>query len=286
MPPPPPPPRAPGPQWIKGDSLGSGSFGTVYKALDPVKLQIFAVKEIALEGNAKSRERLAVELSICQSLRHPNIVSFLGHDYTEHSLFIYLEFVPGGSMSSLLSEFGALEGNVLRKATQGMLQGLDFLHTRSPPVVHRDLKGANLLVSVDMSVKLADFGCSKWSSDTKSFTTLGSVPWMAPEVIMQSEGYGRKADIWSFGCTVIEMASAEKPWGNGTFDNLMFALNHIANSSETPPIPDGVDSSCCELIAACTQRSQHARPCTSDLLQQAFLAPRPEMTPALRTCTC
>lgn len=69
------------------------------------------------------------------------------------------------------------------------------IHPRSPPVVHRDLKGANLLVGVDMSVKLADFGCSKWSDDTKSFTTLGSIPWMAPEVIKQIEGHGRKADL-------------------------------------------------------------------------------------------
>lgn len=236
------------------------------------------MKEMPLEDSSsygdKSRERLDLELSLCQSLRHPNIVSYLGHEYTDQHLHIFLEFMAGGSVASLLKEFGALQGEALRKATSDTLCGLDFLHTLSPPVVHRDLKGANLLVDLDMTVKVADFGCSKWSNDTKSFTTLGSVPWMAPEVISQSEGHGRKADIWSFGCTVIEMATAEKPWGDGAFGNMVFALNHIANSDSTPQLPPHctASSECRGLVEWCTRRSARCRPTTAQLLQHEFLA--------------
>jgi len=259
--------------WVKGSRLGSGSFGTVYKAFDRTSLKLCAIKEVPIESSSvKHRDRLDVELRLCQSLSHPNIVQCLGHSYNkDQSLYIYLEYVPGGSMACLLSEFGALQEAALGKASLDMLKGLDYLHTLSPPVVHRDLKGANLLVGLDLTVKLADFGCSKWSDDTKSFTTLGSVPWMAPEVITMVDGHGRKADIWSFGCTIIEMATAEKPWGNGAFDNLIFAFNRIANSSETPPLPGQLPSEWCDLIASCVQRSQASRPTTTELLQRQLM---------------
>jgi len=269
------PVRGQGLSWTRGKAVGSGSFGTVFKAFNPSTLQIFAVKEALLDEShdSKYRERLNLELEICRTLRHPHIVSYLGHDYTDQHLYIYLEYVAGGSVASILSEFGPLTGPPLRKATLGMLEGLDYLHTRSPPVVHRDIKGANVLVDLEFCVKLADFGCSKCSNDTKSFTTLGSVPWMAPEVISQEGGHGRKADIWSFGCTVIEMASAEKPWGNGAFNNMMFALHHIATSPEIPPIPDTVSTSCDDLIRSCLRRSQHERPNTGELLMHEFFGP-------------
>jgi serine/threonine protein kinase len=246
-------------------------------------LQIFAVKESILDDchDSKYRDRLNSELEICKALRHPHIVSYLGHDYTDQHLYIYLEYVAGGSVASILSEFGPLFGPPLRKATLGMLEGLDYLHTRSPPVVHRDIKGANVLVDLEFCVKLADFGCSKCSNDTKSFTTLGSVPWMAPEVISQEGGHGRKADIWSFGCTVIEMASAEKPWGNGAFNNVMFALHHIATSSEIPPVPENLPGSCDDLIRSCVRRSQDERPNTRDLLEHEFFGPVVCKTPSL-----
>jgi len=260
--------------WVRGKPLGAGHFGTVYKAFDPETLQIFAVKEAPLEDGdrtPKQRERLDLELSICKSLRHKNIVHYLGHDYTEGHLYIYLEYVPGGSLSSLLSEFGPLTGAPLRKAALGMLEGLHYLHTNSPPVIHRDLKGANVLVDLDMCVKLADFGCSKRSAETRTFTTLGSIPWMAPEVITQ-EGYGRKADIWSFGCTLIEMTTAEKPWGNGAFENIVFALNHIASSDETPKPPEGAPIDCRDMIRECTRRDQNHRPSTTALFKSPWFA--------------
>merc|ERR1712137_1117989 len=113
------------------------------------------------------------------------------------------EYVAGGSMASMLREFGALPTNLLRDATSGLVEGLNYLHSQNPPVIHRDIKGANILVDLDFCVKLSDFGCSKRNNVTKSFTTTGSIPWMAPEVIQQQDGFGRKADIWSLGCSMM-----------------------------------------------------------------------------------
>lgn len=244
----------------------------MFKALDSESLQFFAVKEAVLEeADAKQIEQLSSELDILKMLRHPHIVSYLGHQYTETHLYVFLEYAAGGSLASVLSEFGPLAGSTLKRSTCGILEGLHFLHTRSPPVLHRDIKGANVLVDLSFTLKLADFGCSKRCLDTtKTFTTIGSVPWMAPEVISQKDGYGRKADIWSLGCTVIEMATAEKPWGNGAFDNMMYALNHISSSRETPPIPRDVSGCCQDFIYWCTRRSQDVRPGTEELLEHSF----------------
>jgi len=266
-------------KWKKGSKIGSGSYGSVYKALDKETGRIFAVKKAQFEEgdseDRKLRDRITDELSICKDLRHPNIVSYLGHEYTDCSLYIYLEYVAGGSMSSVLNEFGPLDHALLASSTQQLLDGLQYLHTRSVPVSHRDIKGANILVDLSFCVKLADFGCSKRSSNTKSFTTVGSIPWMAPEVISQQDGYGRKADVWSLGCTVIEMATAEKPWGKNTFDNIMFAMRHIGLSNNTPPVPETVSGACQDFIEKCTRRQPDDRPWTEELLQHPFVSGRP-----------
>lgn len=262
--------------WIPGAPIGSGSYGCVFKALDKQTGRIFAVKKVAdsgCEDDKRYRERLQDELNICKDLRHPNIVACLGFECTEQVLHIYLEYVPGGSMASMLNEFGPLEEPLLRQSASGLLKGLDYLHTQNPPIVHRDVKGANILVDLNFSIKLADFGCSKRSDVTKSFTTIGSIPWMAPEVIQQQDGYGRKADVWSVGCTLIEMATAEKPWGKDAFENVMFALKHIAMSQATPAIPESINQSGRDLISLCLRRRPDERPSASDLISHMFFSP-------------
>jgi len=260
-----------GPDWICGKQLGRGSYGSVCRAMDPDTGRIFAVKTSTVDADNKACKALEEELRICQDLRHPNIVSYLGHLRVDSTLHIYLELCAGGSMASLLSEFGALQEEMLRSATSDLLQGLTYLHEHKPCVVHRDIKGANLLVGLDFHVKLADFGCSKCSMVSHSFTTVGSVPWMAPEVIQQQAGYGRKADIWSVGCTVIEMATAEKPWGDGAFDNMVAAMMRIGLTDALPPIPESAPAACRDLVAACVQRQPESRPQAAELLDHDFL---------------
>jgi len=146
--------------WVRGSSIGQGAHACVFKALERSTGRIFAVKQSPWGGEAdeKFRERLEEELRICKDLRHPNIVACLGFECSRDSFYIYLEYVPGGSMSTLLKEFGPLEGRLLKQCSEGVLEGLNYLHTRDPPVVHRDIKGANILVDLSFNVKLSDFG--------------------------------------------------------------------------------------------------------------------------------
>jgi len=232
------------------------------------------VKEARVKDgeDKKHFDTLQRELEICQKLRHRHIVSYLGHEYQGKSrcLFIYLEYVAGGSLRRMLNEFGPLDGQLLRKACKGILKGLNYLHTHEPPIVHRDLKGSNVLVDLNFCVKLADFGCSKCDVSTQSFTTRGSMQWMAPEVL-QGGGYGRKADVWSFGCVIIEMATAADPWGEDAFDNPLQAIYAIGASDRTPPVPESLSDIGRDLLANCLQRDANDRWSASKLLLHEYV---------------
>jgi len=258
--------------WTRGELIGRGSLGSVWKVFNRKTGQLMAAKEVMLDhknDSEKFRAALQNEIDLCTNLQHPNIVTYLGNDFVNGKLYIYLEYMPGGSIAQVLAQFGPLDEPVVARYMGNMLQGLNFLHTLDPPVLHRDIKGANILVGLDRMVKLADFGCSKRSNGTMVQTLRGSVPWMAPEVMREAE-YGRKADIWSIGCVVIEMITAAAPWGR--FDNFLAAMVRIAMSDETPPVPANVSNLCHSVIDICTRRTPEERPSASQLLRHDFVA--------------
>lgn len=257
----------------RGDSIGHGSFGSVFKAMHHETGMVIAVKEVYIDVQRQPDEKLKVqlenEIDLMSSLRHPHIVSYYGcHWSDENHLQMYLEYMAGGSLSQVLSNFGPLEESLMARYTQQLLSGLEYLHTQNPYILHRDIKGANVLVGVDSLVKLADFGCSKRAKETTAVTIEGPIPWMAPEVLTHSR-FGRAGDIWSFGCLVIEMATADSPWGH--FDNLMAAILKIGMSGELPPIPDTVSLKCKNFIRRCTQLDPGKRLSASELLSEDFM---------------
>lgn len=252
-------------RWRQGEEIGSGSYGHVYMAQCKGTGHIFAVKVSKVSGDKKVCKSLKQELDICKNLRHRHIVACLGHEIASGRLYIYLEYIPGGSLRHMVNQFGPLESDLLVKAVRGMVKGLSYLHKRNPPVVHRDLKGANVLIDLNFCVKLADFGCSKCDDMSNSFSKVGSIHWVAPEVLNDA-GHGRKADIWSLGCVIIEIATAADPWGAGAFDNMMQAMYVIAASERTPPIPDVLSESARSLVRECLQRQPEERSSASQLL--------------------
>ncbi len=144
------------------------------------------------------------------------------------------EYVPGGSLKSLIAKFGKLTDVVVRNYTRQILLGLEYLHRNG--YAHRDIKGANCLVGNDGVIKLADFGSSRhWRTDVTAgggdgdgAEIKGTVGWMAPEVLKHEERRlisWKKADVWSLGCTSIEMATGKAPWSQ--FDHPMTVLYHI-----------------------------------------------------------
>mmetsp|Transcript_21506 Transcript_21506/g.46749 ORF Transcript_21506/g.46749 Transcript_21506/m.46749 type:complete len:655 (+) Transcript_21506:526-2490(+) len=262
-------------KWVRGDCIGRGASGTVYKALNQDTGQLIAVKEVHMDLQRKQdvrfREALQTELKLLSELRHPNIVAYYGCDLLGSVLCMYLEFMAGGSVARVLDQFGPFEESLIADYGRQLLNGLEYLHTQSPYVVHRDIKGANVLLGGDCTVKLADFGCSKREEETRSLTIGGSIPWMAPEVIAHAR-YGRAGDIWSFGCLMLEMAAAKPPWGH--FDNIMAAMIKIGMSSEMPSIPESATPMFRTFVRRCLARDPGRRLSATELLNERFLRGR------------
>ena len=266
--------------WTKGELIGQGAFGSVYLGMDNDTGQLIAVKQVSLgqrtgpQGAAKLAEHvrsLEAEVQLLQDLNHPNIVRYLGTQRTQDALNIFLEYVPGGSIASLLAKFGSFQESVVRVYTKQILQGLVYLHGQG--VIHRDIKGANILVANTGLVKLADFGASKkiegLATMESGFKSVKGTPyWMAPEVITAT-GHGKQADIWSVACTVIEMATGKPPWTE--FGSQVAAMFHIAKSKGPPKIPEHLSPECKDFLYLCFNRNWKERPTAETLLRHAFL---------------
>merc|ERR1712080_647377 len=143
-----------------GEMIGRGALGRVFKALDQKTGEILAVKEVLINvddaDDNKFLQDLKNEVDILKGLTHPHIVAYLGHDYIDGCLYMYLEHMPGGTVTQALQQFGVFEEILIADYAKQVLYGLEYLHTSSPPVVHRDIKGSNILLGLDRMVKLAD----------------------------------------------------------------------------------------------------------------------------------
>ncbi|KAL0403158.1 UNVERIFIED_CONTAM: Mitogen-activated protein kinase kinase kinase YODA [Sesamum radiatum] len=175
---------SPGSRWKKGKLLGRGTFGHVYVGFNSETGEMCAMKEVTLfADDAKSKEsakQLGQEIALLSRLRHPNIVQYYGSETVGDKLYIYLEYVSGGSIHKILQEYGKLGESAIRSYTQQILSGLAYLHAKN--TVHRDIKGANILVDPNGRVKLADFGMAKHiTGQSCPLSFKGSPYWMAPE---------------------------------------------------------------------------------------------------------
>ncbi|KAE8277435.1 Mitogen-activated protein kinase kinase kinase 19 [Larimichthys crocea] len=237
--------------WTKGEVLGRGAYGT------------------------REYSRLQGEVELLKTLRHSNIVGFLGTSLYQHVVSIFMEYVPGGSIASILHRFGPLPERVLALYTHQILEGVDYLHLNR--VIHRDLKGNNIMLMPTGVIKLIDFGCARRLSclnhtSSNSGDLLKSVHgtpyWMAPEVINET-GYGRKSDIWSVGCTVFEMATGKPPLAHM---DKMAALFYIgAQRGLMPSLPDGFSDNAKDFVKICLTSDQKLRPSADQLLKHSFI---------------
>uniref|UniRef100_A0A0E0CPI6 mitogen-activated protein kinase kinase kinase n=1 Tax=Oryza meridionalis TaxID=40149 RepID=A0A0E0CPI6_9ORYZ len=264
-------PTSPGSRWKKGKLVGRGTFGHVYIGFNSDKGEMCAMKEVTLfSDDPKSKEsakQLCQEILLLNRLQHPNIVRYYGSEMVDDKLYIYLEYVSGGSIHKLLQEYGQFGEPAIRSYTKQILLGLAYLHAKN--TVHRDIKGANILVDPNGRVKLADFGMAKHINGQQcAFSFKGSPYWMAPEVIKNSNGCNLAVDIWSLGCTVLEMATSKPPWSQ--YEGIA-AVFKIGNSKELPPIPDHLSEEGRDFIRQCLQRDPSSRPTAVDLLQHSFI---------------
>ncbi|KAM1316014.1 hypothetical protein ACFX10_019531 [Malus domestica] len=255
--------------WEKGDLLGSGSFGSVYEAISDGGCFI-AVKEVSLlDKGSQGKQRvyqLEQEIALLSHFEHHNIVQYYGTQKDESNLYIFLELVAKGSLQKLYQTYHLTDSHV-SEYTRQILHGLKYLHDRK--VVHRDIKCANILVHANGSVKLADFGLAKTIQNMNDIKSCqGTAFWMAPEVVNQkSQGYGLPADIWSLGCTVLEMLTGRVPYSNLEWMQALFKIG----KGEPPQVPDSLSKDAQDFINRCLHIDPNKRPTAAQLLTHPFL---------------
>ncbi|EMC97528.1 hypothetical protein BAUCODRAFT_69016, partial [Baudoinia panamericana UAMH 10762] len=248
-----------------GDCLGRGAFGAVYRALNWSTGETVAVKAISLSHLPHRASDLATimqEIDLLKNLNHPNIVKYHGFVKSSDHLYIILEYCENGSLHSICKNFGKFPENLVSLYTAQVLQGLLFLHEQG--VIHRDIKGANILTTKEGLVKLADFGVATRQADGSS--VVGTPYWMAPEVI-ELAGATTASDIWSLGCTVIELLDGKPPYHKFA---PMPALFRIVNDDH-PPLPDGVSPLVRDFLMQCFQKDPNLRVSAKKLLKHPWI---------------
>ncbi|KAL0921125.1 hypothetical protein M5K25_008164 [Dendrobium thyrsiflorum] len=250
--------------WKVGPTIGYGATATVSLAAEANSGDLFAVKSSPISRSAL----LQREQSMLSSLSSPHIISYLGFNISGDSYHLFLELANGGALSNLA---GRLDESKIRSFTRQILLGLSYLHSNG--IAHCDVKGRNVLLCSDGLVKLADFGCARSVGDCAR-TVMGTPAFMAPEVV-RGEEQGIAGDVWSLGCTVVEMATGKSPWPEAT--NPVAAIHQISFSSDVPAMPEWISDKGKDFVSKCLRRDPKERWTTEQLLRHPFIVESEEL---------
>jgi hypothetical protein len=262
--------------------IGRGAFGTVrlgmgddgrFVAVKQVVIPKHAKKKRSLSANPAEKEDpvigLMQEVVLMSQLRHDNIVPYVGCSLVGFHMMIVMEYVSGGSLYEVLKEFGTIQPSSLKRYCRDILHGLVYLHERD--VVHRDVKPQNVLVMIDGTCKLTDFGASAKLLELQEGGALVGTPlYMSPE---QCEGAVQKpSDVWSFGVMVAELATGTPPWPDVEIRGRAFCYQLSRNEAMAPVLPDDMNGVLRDFIQLCVARDPTKRWTAAQLLGHAFLA--------------
>ncbi|KAL4189770.1 hypothetical protein AMTRI_Chr08g167030 [Amborella trichopoda] len=235
--------------WIRLKTIGEGSYGAVSVARNLEDGGLFAVKSATCKDE-EFLECLEREIDILKKLDSPFVVRYLGQDRDgEGKVNLFMEYMEGGDLCSLSMRSKGLPEMAIKTYTAAILRGLEYLHEKG--IIHCDVKGRNVLLGLSGEVKLADFGSAKMVSSELPAILAGTLRWMAPEILERRE-QGTASDIWSLGCTLVEMATGK-----------------------VPKLPDkfaGISDSGLDFLDKCFMPEPSQRWTASQLLHHPFLA--------------
>jgi len=247
--------------------LGAGQFGTVFRGR--LKGKDVAVKRLLVQKfeNTKNEEEFKKEVKIMSSLRHPNLLLFMGACTKPGSMMMVVEIMDKGSVYELLHTKDLTRKLTFREKlsiAKGAAQGMSWLHGMNPAILHLDLKSANLLVDEHGVVKVADFGLSQIKKD-QMLERVGSPLYMAPEML-RGEVYDAKADVFSFGICLWELLTEKDPYDN-SITKLNDLIDRVAHKHQRPVIPDNTEPRHKELLNKCWHQDPLQRPNFDEMLK-------------------
>jgi len=256
-------------KYEKLEAVGHGAYGNVFKGRDSSNGELVAIKEVKLTGStAEHLHDVMSEIDLLKSLNHEHIVKYLDSFKTRSHLYIILEFMENGDLSSALkpNKFGVFPEPLAAVYIAQVLQGLVYLHEQG--VVHRDIKGANILTTSEGLVKLADFGVATnlEAAGQEMQDVVGTPYWMAPEVIEMTE-VTAGSDVWSVGCLVVELLTGHPPYYEL---QPMSALFRIVQDVH-PPLPEGISTHMEDFLLLCFQKEARQRPDAQTLLTHPWI---------------
>eukprot|EP01063_Lacrimia_lanifica_P039432 TRINITY_DN8659_c0_g1_i1.p1 TRINITY_DN8659_c0_g1~~TRINITY_DN8659_c0_g1_i1.p1 ORF type:complete len:935 (+),score=201.39 TRINITY_DN8659_c0_g1_i1:139-2943(+) len=271
-------------KWKRGQMLGQGAFGKVWVGLNLDSGTLMAVKQIVFSPQVRDLavqlKKLQYEIKVMKQLSHPNIVRYMCTERCGNCVNIFMEYVAGGSISAVLKEFGPLDEPAIKSYSTQIAHALHHLHTNR--IIHRDVKGGNVLLEVEGNCKVCDFGTAAYIHELTGGRSDQGMPqgtpnWMAPEVISE-EPYDEKCDIWSFGCMILEMLTGGAPFSwisQQPAAVMLYIARAKKNGDEQVEIPkpvlEGVSQRCLNLMHWCLAPSPNDRPTAAQVLEHSFL---------------
>eukprot|EP00756_Hemistasia_phaeocysticola_P044356 Hpha_TRINITY_DN179_c0_g1::TRINITY_DN179_c0_g1_i1::g.82437::m.82437 len=265
-------------QWRRVGVLGHGSFGQVFKVVGPRGEGPMAMKLLQF-NDAEEATAAFEEIQTHQELEHANIVRYGGFRVEGGQLFIYMELMMGGTLARLLKMVGPLQDCLVARYMRQILSAIDYIHSRAAPILHRDLKGLNVLLTEDLAqAKISDFGAAKVQVSPKgggAITVGGTVLWMAPEVFCGV--VTTSADIWASGCVMCEMLTGgHTPWPREWhLHEAIFRIGQWKPESDDalpPAVPTTCSEGALDLLQKCFKLEVSQRPTAGALLRHHFIA--------------